>query len=501
VGNCGDCHTVGTVIEVTHSNNCIGCHFSPVQTVKDTISLGRLGNDVNCYSCHGEGGHDEQHDMTVLTQPSCSACHVDNVVTEHVTNRGRDCSICHDSTDPNVINAINNGKNGFTVTCFDCHGTADHLTLHAATDTDDPACQDCHNPNVVTEHVVNRGLDCINCHESTDQDVIDTIAGLNGSVKCADCHGPTDHPSAHDNAGPSPGSNCTDCHDGNVVTEHVDNRGLTCFTCHESLDPLVQAAIAAGKLGTYQRCEDCHGETAGDHEAAHDHAGVPSASCTDCHDGNVVVEHVYNRGFSCNTCHDSTDPNVVNTINTGKGGTMVTCYDCHGTNSHHNTPEAQSGNCTFCHGDPRLVYDLNTPTGQMTCRECHGSYQHGNGGPIQDYGACFACHQPTPYHAKPSSQPSDCDAGYSQAPGKGEFNIFADEFERDRRSGSRRDRDCRKRNFRIPDSLNWMTIVDLLGTDQQYIIPTFEQGDGTYEPKYDETGAPLASDGGGGWGW
>jgi hypothetical protein len=248
-------------------------------------------------------------------------------------------------------------------------------------------------------------------------------------------------------------------------------------------------------------CEDCHGQDAGNHAAAHDNAGVPSAACTNCHDGNVVVEHVYDRGFSCSICHDNSSYN--DEINDGKNGIFITCYDCHGQNQHHNTNESQAGDCTFCHGDPRLVYDMNSPTGQLSCRECHGSYQHGNGGPIQDYGACFACHQPSPYHAKPS-RPDDCDASYSRAPGKGEFNIFADEFERDRRSGSRRDRDCRRRNYRIPDYLNWMTIVDLLGTDRQYIIPTFGQGDGTNEPRPDETGAGGSGDDGwddGGWSW
>jgi hypothetical protein len=280
-----------------------------------------------------------------------------------------------------------------------------------------------------------------------------------------------------------------------VIIEHVVNSGLDCSVCHEN--SAYDSLIAQGKAETkFVTCEDCHGPDAGDHAAAHDSVGVPEDKCTDCHYANVVEEHVYDRGFSCSVCHENSSYN--DEINDGKNDIFITCYDCHGQNSHHDTSEAQSGNCTYCHGDPRLTYDMNTPTGQLACRECHGSYQHGNGGPIQDYGACFACHQPTPYHAKPSYQPDDCRARYSQAPGKGEFNIFADEFERDRRSGSRSDRDCRDRNYRIPRSLNWMTIVDLLGTDQEYIIPTFEQGDDTNEPKPDETGAPGSS-GGGDW--
>ena len=76
--------------------------------------------------------------------------------------------------------------------------------------------------------------------------VAGVIAGTAGStpVQCSDCHGPTDHPAAHNFARATEAS-ClaSGCHVDNVVTEHVDNRGLTCFACHESVDPNVQDAI------------------------------------------------------------------------------------------------------------------------------------------------------------------------------------------------------------------------------------------------------------------
>ena len=110
VGNCGDCHTVGTVVAVTHNNNCQGCHLSQVQTVQNVITHARAGNDVNCFDCHGDQGHDGAHDMTVLPEQSCEECHVANVFTEHVVNRQLTCSDCHDSTDPNVVAAIIDGQ-------------------------------------------------------------------------------------------------------------------------------------------------------------------------------------------------------------------------------------------------------------------------------------------------------------------------------------------------------------------------------------------------------
>ena len=117
MGNCGNCHTVGTVVAVTHNNNCQACHLSNDLTVQDVVSQGRAGNDVDCFSCHGGQGHEGAHDMTELTEPSCSECHVPNVFNEHVANRQISCAVCHDNSDQNVQAAIANGMNGTPVPC------------------------------------------------------------------------------------------------------------------------------------------------------------------------------------------------------------------------------------------------------------------------------------------------------------------------------------------------------------------------------------------------
>jgi hypothetical protein len=500
--NCGQCHTVGSVIDVTHNNDCMGCHFSKVSRVEDTISAGRAGFDVSCSNCHDAGGHDAQHDMTRLNQASCAECHVDNVVTEHLDNPALSCATCHDN--PAYTDVINNGKNGNIVTCFDCHGTADHASLHI-TDVDEPGCADCHDPNVVTEHLVNQGLDCTNCHEYSGStlpgDVPGTIAGNWSPKICSDCHGPTDHTGAHDNTGPSGGTNCTDCHSGNVVTEHVTNQSLTCSTCHDNPDPLILNLIEQGKSGNpqdYVSCEDCHGANGGDHRTVHDMASTPSTDCNACHQTNVIDEHLDNPALSCATCHESNDSQVQQAIADGSAGIPVTCNDCHGQ-GHHGGPEAQSGNCTYCHADPRLGTDPNAPSGQLACAECHGSYQHGNGGPIQDFGACFACHQPVPYHALTNTQPFDCwdtnpsYPGYipGLTPGRGSFNLFYEYFhtaERFYRSTADEEiaKDyCRqyRGDFDTPAiSYNAVSFFDFFNTQMDWVVPTFEAGDGSQLP-------------------
>lgn len=235
-------------------------------------------------------------------------------------------------------------------------------------------------------------------------------------------------------------------------------------------------------------CLLCHSGSG--HTSVHDFVGPPSNSCTSCHDANVVTEHVDNRNLSCSVCHDN--PAYAQVITDGRNGINVTCYDCHTANDHHATTQAQSGNCTYCHADPRLALDPNAPTGQLACRQCHGTNQHGNGGPIQDYGACFACHQPAPYHAKPAGWPGWYEE-VAAAPGRGSFNLFYNEFRPScasdkcedsmkHRSGygeksqpeSRRGSDWRNPSV----SFTMVPIFDYFTTNQAWSVPTFGSAGG-----------------------
>lgn len=240
--------------------------------------------------------------------------------------------------------------------------------------------------------------------------------------------------------------------------------------------------------------------TTGSHAAQHDNVGVPSSDCINCHADDIVVEHVDTRGFTCATCHDSIASNVVSAINTGISGTFVSCYDCHEINNHHIIAEAQTGNCTFCHVDQRPGIDPNAPTGQLACRQCHinssgyvqtsalaPSHSFNTSGNIQDFGACFACHAPVPYHAKPISRPSDCTVSTTIAPGKGSFNLFYSEYGGGSRS-NRRNRSCQSQeaNYNGPNiSFSMVSIVDYMHSNSPYSVPTFgSTGSGTL-PKPD----------------
>ncbi|GAB4340264.1 MAG: hypothetical protein Kow0089_13750 [Desulfobulbaceae bacterium] len=366
--------------------NCALCHQSTRQEVVDAIALGSGpdGETITCDRCHATMstiGHTDDHDRTFTNSPDCHLCHQDNVVIGHVVNRGLTCGACHDSPDQQVLNSIENGRLGNEIFCSDCHGSGSgsqaHIASHDRTFVNEQDCLQCHVDNVVTEHVVNRSLECATCHASPDPLVQNAIAaGMAGTnVFCSDCHGPEAgmHDSQHDRTFVNE-QDCLQCHVDNVVTEHVVNRSLECTTCHASPDPLVQNAIAAGMAGTNVFCSDCHGQGAGLHDSQHDRTFVNEQDCLQCHVDNVVTEHVVNRSLECATCHASPDPLVQNAIAAGMAGTNVFCSDCHGPEAGmheeaHDRTFTDSPDCRECHADNVVIEHVTNRT--LVCADCH----------------------------------------------------------------------------------------------------------------------------------
>ena len=389
-GACKDCHNANAAVEhASRGWGCVACHNSANTVVQNALAKGLAGSNVNCADCHtGNLSHGAAHDMTKVPQAACKDCHVENVVTEHVDNRGIACGVCHDSTNPAVQEAIDKGRgaNGppQPVTCTECHTTSDHTNAHNKTGTPVAKCLECHVQDVAIEHVTNRTLTCTVCHSSPDQKVKDAIAngkGATGSLQtCEACHALVDyttpHTAAHDKALLNTG-NCGDCHNANVVTEHVTIRLLACATCHASTNSTVQATIAKGRgtNGQPVYCSDCH-LNAGNHSQAHDKVGLPTGAtgCTACHDANVVIEHVDHRGLTCITCHASTDPNHVAAIKAGMAGTQVDCYSCHKGVDHvaaHNMTDVPSTECSSCHN--KNVATEHSVNRTLACTVCHAN--------------------------------------------------------------------------------------------------------------------------------
>ncbi len=294
--------------------------------------------------------------------PECAACHEVNLFRQHGGFSGAVCAGCHDSQQGAVRATIVRGKRGEVTCCVDCHGPIDHSLAHDQTFLLSESCAACHVANVALEHG-GRGLDCTICHTSLSPQVQGAIElGRSGvAVYCDACHGQTGengHTSTHEIAGQSalPSADCALCHLANIVTEH-QSRSLSCQACHASTDPTVQAAIANGVAGTLATCDACHGQTGeGGHTLAHERAGESAlppggpmgADCGNCHQANVVTEHL-GRGLSCGTCHASINPTVQAAIANGIAGPLATCDSCHLWDDydlvHHTLPKG----CLECH--------------------------------------------------------------------------------------------------------------------------------------------------------
>jgi hypothetical protein len=232
---CESCH--GDNISTEHADDCALCHSSTDPAVIDAIAA----SDVSCGACHDTSiAHISLHDDALTVDPSCLSCHESNASTEHAD----DCALCHESTDPGVIQAIDEGQLGCEGTCHQ-NVDAAHIPLHdgGLAPYAGQGCESCHNGNASTEHAD----DCAACHASTDPVVIAAIDARD--VTCGACH---DVDAAHDalHEYDFGTQSCGGCHQTNVIDEHAGD----CAACHASTDPIVIAAIDDGDVS----CGACH---------------------------------------------------------------------------------------------------------------------------------------------------------------------------------------------------------------------------------------------------
>lgn len=472
IRDCDYCHVNGVPgsdpLPVPYSE-CANCH-----------NAGGPGSDI----AYGSTVHTAHTAEAQLAGQGCAYCHSQTPA----------CTDCHTIAGPNMAQHDTHTET-LMYSCAACHinGIAGSEPLPAPYDE----CASCHNPTGPGSDIVYGSMIHTNNHIGGGEASGQSCSLCHGPAApdCSSCHAPG-HPPI-----PAPYNECSTCHNGtggtkNIVygqpvhNTHMAAANNNCVICHTA----------------QPNCGQCH--TGGDHAGAHDNVGAPSTGCLKCHDANVVVEHVDNRNFSCADCHGN--PAYAAIIEKGKTDlpeNFVSCYDCHGQNNHHATAESQSGNCTHCHADPRLEIDPNAPSGQLACRQCHGTNMHGKGGPIQDYGACFACHQPTPYHAKPTSWPGWYEEN-QKAPGRGKFNFFKSthkpgcagdcENTLENRSGYGEDSQPERindGNWLNPSlTFNMVTIFDSLGTNKEWTVPTFGStgGDGTPPPQNDSVNITRA---------
>ena len=340
---------------------------------------------------------------------ACRPCHVAELTIEH--NRYTDaagavltCATCHSSTESSVTAAVAAGISD----CAACHalggGSASHLTQHA-----DVAlaaeCAQCHEANIVSEHLSNARtqstpLSCDTCHASADATV--TAAILAGGADCASCH---DAP--HADLGPAhtaldvPSATCAGagCHgNGDALALHAQRPEGACAVCHANP---ARGDLTAGKLST--SCGGCHTTSGVDYHtnmAVH-YAPDSYETCGPCHHGwgstPLRGPDVTRHAGGCTTCHDGTRD---------LAGITTTCANCHaqeGVDYHtrtvlvHSPLDPGSLECGRCHGttDVRVVHaGVGCQTCHVTygCPECHSMHNGAPGTALLSGLSCSRCH-------------------------------------------------------------------------------------------------------------
>lgn len=360
-GNCGMCHSGVS----TSSNACTTCHSAtgPKPATSATHHAAATANSTPCANCH----------QGITPSAACADC--------HTTSTGNDSSRHH----------LFKNSQGQLYACNSCHSGAGNIYQ---------SCKGCHEkvtvdgkttimPSSTWHHMTTAYStgSCATCHKTTD--------GSSLQKDCASCHLASGQPSTvtrHHSTDSYLTGKCAECHVNTAATN------IVCAGCHTStVSKHHSKTVTVNNAIQPKPCRDCHSTIT-----------LATGTCATCH--SVPMEEFHHGtpltkvGGNCAVCHRSvSDPKI--------------CANCHTSTPHHATTWSQTGDCAHCHAVPAWAADRPA---QAACRECHGTNMHGKGGPIQNYGACAACHNQLPYHPAPLSIPGY--TGYGA--GKGKFNIF-----------------------------------------------------------------------------
>ncbi|MEW6221226.1 MAG: hypothetical protein AB1634_17060, partial [Thermodesulfobacteriota bacterium] len=405
--SCAGCHATAGVERLSqHRNDCAVCHASSNATVQAAIAAGATTAQT-CAACHVSGGAPfhattfagiEPAHNNVQADASCAGCHATAGV-ERLAQHRNDCAVCHSSTNTVVQAAIAAGATT-AQNCAACHKTGgavlhgtDNASAAAAHDSFAASgnCSTCH-AQATAEARLALHQACVQCHTSSRQPVIDTIAAgiLGTQVSCDNCHSGHPNPAAdHNNLGTV--AACSSCHASPDFTAIAAQHLGQCGVCHASTKAAVTATIAVGvgATGTLQDCLDCHSGDAGSAvvhattfagiEPAHNNVQA-DASCAGCH-ATTGVERLAQHRNDCAVCHGSTNTVVQAAIAAG-ATTAQNCAACHKTGGAvlHGTNNASaaaahdsfaaSGNCSTCHAQATAEARLAL---HQACVQCHTS--------------------------------------------------------------------------------------------------------------------------------
>jgi hypothetical protein len=327
--------------------DCSSCHV-------DSTRHGFQSPDyTSCASCHVLHG-DQPYSHKVVNS-DCTACHQRDLWPEHNDY----CDGCHESNNPIVVEAIENGN----TSCTACHSSNSHVMN----------CQLCHTDKTWEEYV-GREQEVHSLH-------IDRVV-------CGTCHMVPTDPQLEPT-----GQYCTICHEAepyvpedipDIHRRHVtDTRAVPfqCMTCHGRMiadqEPTGCGLCHTDKTypGDWSRSE--HQEHASDFDctACHQHPRdfdfQLDNSCVLCHDNSHVSNGI--KAFNRQPSQYVDSPPTLNFQQHMRHKWKTQCWTCHGGGD---VAQYTAGyQCTNCHTD--------SPMGSM--KEIHN--EHGG----EAY-MCWVCH-------------------------------------------------------------------------------------------------------------
>lgn len=356
---CQDCHA-GLVHKANEfkpgnerfHNICIGCH------AEKSVKLETNGS-TGCTACHSvlteitpadHGGHWMANHGKSSSKQNCGECHLAASAGSHgamsqpasfaVAQQGDQCASCHQTTMPHPTSYLQrHGADALSQgagVCANCHSPLSPVTPkpdHAAANF----CSNCHSgvtmphgENWMSRHGAAAGTSdnpaCIVCHSSGNR--VRPAARYAASDYCVSCHAGQQMPHTEE---------FTASHG-----QHAVKSGISCLTCHSSLNPVApQAGHASASY-----CAACHDQTK--HEAVwiKAHGAQSDQLCFTCHSEDKGGKN------ACQACHQG-DPKDKNQFHSdpywfvthrraAKEQGEQACYKCHA--------EVQPS-CSKCHSN------------------------------------------------------------------------------------------------------------------------------------------------------
>lgn len=357
---------------------------------------------IQCRNCHGVV-KDLHHGMPDAVAGRCTACHAGVVVSG-------DCKGCHTKAGlPSpLLSSMHKLQMALNGQCNFCHLGTENVDIKN--------CRSCHTGEIRVFHhaLAKAGKPCLDCHKT-----------IVAQPPCAGCHKPwKNSTNPHHATIWATNNQCEHCHTIGVANGIQVLQIGACPDCHRAAgQPLLSDRHHGTQPAVMGQCSTCHvgveltgGDCAGCHLAPggfkpthHTSTWAQSGDCTHCHKGISI------NMSACSSCHAGPIRDIhhgaplqqhngdCGFCHTGVS-TPASCSNCHNAVPHHTSVPALTGDCAHCHVPPASASDVPK---QAACRQCHVGKQHINGPKvsniIQNYGACFYCHAPTPFHGKPGS--------------------------------------------------------------------------------------------------